>query len=93
MTTKGRPQAIAPEHVHACQASGMTQQQAADALGVSLSTVRKNWKRAETRGRPSANADQVAALVAAGLKTGEIAARLGIDRTTVSRIKQKLARA
>lgn len=93
--TAGRPQAIAPADVEQCQAKGMTQQQTAAALGVSLSSVQRYWKRAEQRGRPqqSPHTAKVAALMAEGMTTGQIAKAIGIDRTTVNRIKQKITAA
>lgn len=89
MTTKGRPQTATPEQVHACQARGMTQRAAAQALAVSLSTVQKHWKRSAQRGRPSDTAERVAQLAAEGLSTAQIAERLGVDRSTVTRSARK----
>lgn len=88
MKTAGRPQTTAPEQVHAHQAAGMTQAQAAAALGVSLSTVRKHWKT-QPRGSVSPYAEQIAALMAAGKTDKEIAEATGASVATVCRHRRK----
>lgn len=85
MKKPGRPTSIDAEAVLACQAKGMTQQQTADHLGISLSGVRANWKRAEGHGRPSPQAEEIASRLAAGEKPEAIAAALGISASTVRR--------
>lgn len=43
----GRPKAATPADVQACKAEGLTQTATADRLGVSVRTVKRNWKPAE----------------------------------------------
>lgn len=89
MKPAGRPAAaITPEQVHAYQARGMTQAQAAAILGVSLSTVRKHWQT-QTPGRQSPYADQIAAMLAEGKTDKEIAQATGASVPTVSRHRRK----
>lgn len=93
MTAKGRPPLDTAADVRACQAQGMTQQQTAERLGVSLSNVQKHWQRAEQRGRPSNTAERVAQLAAEGMTTAQIAERLGVARSTVTRSARKIRQA
>lgn len=88
---KGRPQTIDAAAVAACQAQGMTQTQAAQALNVSLSSVRKYWKKGAPGNRTgSAYAEQIAAGVAAGESDRVIAERLGVAVSTVNRQRRAL---
>lgn len=88
MKTAGRPQTTTPEQVHAQQAAGMTQAQAAEALGVSLSTVRKHWHK-QQRGSVSPYADQIAAMLTTGKTDKEIAEATGASLATVCRHRRK----
>jgi DNA-binding CsgD family transcriptional regulator len=92
MTTKGRPQSIDTAQVQACQAQGMTQQQTADRLGLSLSGVRAHWTRITTNGRPAGRTEKarnIAALLAEGLTDRQIAERLGVAVSTVNRKRRQ----
>ncbi|VGQ13106.1 hypothetical protein SB5439_05144 [Klebsiella variicola] len=87
---------VTPEEIRAHQAQGLTQQEAAAALEISLSKVRMYWAREEgdtaRRGRPSATAEQIAALIDAGKSDREIAEALGVAVSTVNRRRNALKR-
>lgn len=89
MKTAGRPKTTTPEQVHERQAAGMTQAQAAEALGVSLSTVRAHWHK-QPRGSVSPYADQIAAQIAKGKTDKEIAEATGASVATVCRHRRKI---
>ncbi|HDS4345640.1 TPA: helix-turn-helix domain-containing protein [Enterobacter hormaechei subsp. steigerwaltii] len=73
------------------QAEGKTQQQTADALGISLTAVRYHWIKGESGNkRGSAYAAKIAELVAEGKTDRQIAELLGVAISTANRHRRAL---